>query len=508
MNSMNFNQEWYGSQAKVLTQAPDCIVVDYGCNGRGIVKNYNLFEGIQLCFLDFNTDETMVSKKFNSDIIQITHCRSGRYECEFLNHTVSYLPEGYFGVAGTEYLPISFSFPLKKYIGVSLVIDKQALSDETRKMMKAISIDLDKIGTTLGIEKKWYVNETPPKLQHLFSELYEVDEAESMGYFKIKAIAFASVYALNPDIFVLDEPSSNLDPDAIQELRRLLLLIKAQGKTIIVSEHRLYFLNGIADRIVLMELGKMKKVWTAKEFQQLSSEQIKALGLRSYTPTKLSLSEETPQRNDVPAIEVNELSIGYEKGEAIVEHLNFSVYCGEIVGIVGKNGCGKTTLARTVCGLQKALQGEIFFSGNKTPYNKRIKKAYLVMQDPDYQLFTDSVYQELKLALSDRKEREERMIDDILDELNLSIYKDRHPMSLSGGQKQRTAIGVAALRDSEVIIFDEPTSGLDYKNMESVAKILRTLSQRGKAILVISHDNELLMKVCTRIIRIEGRSSS
>mgnify|MGYP000141841100 FL=1 len=130
------------------------------------------------------------------------------------------------------------------------------------------------------------------------------------------------------------------------------------------------------------------------------------------------------------------------------------------------------------------------------------------MQDPDYQLFTDSVYQELKLALSDRKEREERMIDDILDELNLSIYKDRHPMSLSGGQKQRTAIGVAALRDSEVIIFDEPTSGLDYKNMESVAKILRTLSQRGKAILVISHDNELLMKVCTRIIRIEGRSSS
>lgn len=94
------------------------------------------------------------------------------------------------------------------------------------------------------------------------------------------------------------------------------------------------------------------------------------------------------------------------------------------------------------------------------------------------------------------------------DELNLTIYKERHPMSLSGGQKQRTAIGVAALRDAEVLIFDEPTSGLDYKNMESVAEILSALSKRRKAILVISHDNELLMKICSRVIRVDERTSS
>ena len=112
------------------------------------------------------------------------------------------------------------------------------------------------------------------------------------------------------------------------------------------------------------------------------------------------------------------------------------------------------------------------------------------------------------MALSDQKDKDEKRIDDILDELNLTIYKDRHPMSLSGGQKQRTAIGVASLRDVEVLIFDEPTSGLDYKNMESVAGILSTLSQRGKAILVISHDNELLMKICSRVIRVAERTSS
>ena len=181
---------------------------------------------------------------------------------------------------------------------------------------------------------------------------------------------------------------------------------------------------------------------------------------------------------------------------------------GEIVGVVGKNGCGKSTLARTLCGLQKELYGEVLYRGHKVPTKKRISKAYLVMQDPDYQLFTDSVYQELLLALSGQKDKDEKRIDDILDELNLTIYKERHPMSLSGGQKQRTAIGVAALRDAEVLIFDEPTSGLDYKNMESVAGILGALSQRGKAILVISHDNELLMKICSRVIRVDGTASS
>ena len=90
------------------------------------------------------------------------------------------------------------------------------------------------------------------------------------------------------------------------------------------------------------------------------------------------------------------------------------------------------------------------------------------MQDPDYQLFTDSVYQELLLALSDQKDKDEKRIDDILDELNLTIYKERHPMSLSGGQKQRTAIGVAALRDAEVLIFDEPQAAWTTKTWRAL----------------------------------------
>lgn len=345
-------------------------------------------------------------------------------------------------------------------------------------------------------------------IQELHIENLKSRELFDLSGGQKQTIAFASVYALNPDIYVLDEPSSNLDPEAISELRRLLLLIKAQGKTIIVSEHRLYFLNGIADRIVLMELGKLKHVWTAQEFEKIPNDEYKKLGLRSYFPTRLTLTEHQPMKNETPAISADHLLVGYEKGRAVAQEINFSVYRGEIVGIVGKNGCGKTTLARTLCGLQKELQGEIRYGGVKTSYKKRIKKAYLVMQDPDYQLFTESVYQELQLALSDQKHPDKQQIDDIMKELNLTAYKERHPMSLSGGQKQRTAIGVAALRKCDVLLFDEPTSGLDYKNMESVAGILQKLSKHGKAILVISHDNELLMKICSRIIRIEGAHSS
>ena len=188
MGRTDFNPEWYGAQAKVLTSNEDQMVVDYGCNGRGIVKSYKLFDGIQLCFLDFETDESMKAQKFNPDIIQVTHCQTGRYECEFTNHTVAYLPKGYFSIAATAYLPASFFFPLGKYYGVSLVIDRQALSEETRRIMQTIPINLDKIGATLGLETRWYVSDTPPQLQHLFLELYTAVEAETTGYFKIKAL--------------------------------------------------------------------------------------------------------------------------------------------------------------------------------------------------------------------------------------------------------------------------------------------------------------------------------
>ncbi len=188
MENSGFNQEWYGKQAMIIEQTNDYTIVDYGCKGSGAVINYCLFNGIQISFLDFDTPEIMPSQKFNSDIITISHCRAGRYECEFPNHTMAYLPENYFSVNSTQYLPISFSFPLQKYSGLSLVIDKQALTAGIHRIMDMIPIDLEKIGTTLNLERNWYVSSSPAKLQHLFSELYEAKGIEHVGYFRIKAV--------------------------------------------------------------------------------------------------------------------------------------------------------------------------------------------------------------------------------------------------------------------------------------------------------------------------------
>lgn len=188
MDTLLFNQEWYGARAAVRAQSAERVVVDYGCEGRGVVTSYALFAGVQLCFLDFDTDELFPAQTFSPDIIEITHCRSGRYECEFADHTVAYLPAGCFGVAATEQLPVSFSFPLRSYTGVSLVVDRRAVDEETRRLLQTIPIDLEQLGTALQIDRRWYVRALTPELAQIFPALYADDGAAPMGYLRIKAL--------------------------------------------------------------------------------------------------------------------------------------------------------------------------------------------------------------------------------------------------------------------------------------------------------------------------------
>ena len=196
---------------------------------------------------------------------------------------------------------------------------------------------------------------------------------------------------------------------------------------------------------------------------------------------------------------IEHLSKSFEKKE-VLRDIDFTFDEGKIYGLLGRNGAGKTTLLSILTGLLKQRHGEVRLDGKKLTPRQRRSLSYLVMQDTDYQLFASSVEEELSLGMQeDCKEK----IDAVLNALELSDYRERHPASLSGGQKQRVTIGVAIVKDSLVIYFDEPTSGLDYDSMVRVSKLIEQLSDSGVIVFVVSHDFEFIVRTCTEVVQLD-----
>jgi energy-coupling factor transport system ATP-binding protein len=311
-------------------------------------------------------------------------------------------------------------------------------------------------------------------------------------------IAFASVYAMNPDIYLLDEPSSNLDMTAINELKEHLRLIKSQGKTILIAEHRLYYLMDVADRIVYLDQGKISGIYTPKEFRELSKNQRKKMGLRA-----VDLKEESPDylssKKRAPLLELKNVALYYKK-RTILEHINLSAAPGEIIAVVGHNGAGKTTFSRTLCGLHKEYTGDFLWEHIAQNQKGRLRRSYMVMQDVNYELFAESVEAECSFGI---KNPDERLVERTLDEIGLLSYKERHPNTLSGGQKQRVAVSVSMICGKELLVFDEPTSGLDYDSMAQVSGLIYKLAAMGKMIFIVTHDYEFVCRTCSRVLHID-----
>ena len=276
-------------------------------------------------------------------------------------------------------------------------------------------------------------------------------------------LAVASVYALNPDIFVFDEPSSNLDHRACHELAALMKTLKVREKTIVIAEHRLYYLAELIDRAVYLNGGSILYEWTREEFLALPDTERKALGLRAVCLDALCPEKRETHPACVPILTVSGLSVGYKRGKPVLNDVGFAASPGEVIGIVGENGQGKSTLARTLCGLHKEWRGSVALNDKPLKTKKRAGPFYLVMQESGYQLFTDSVENELRLAKPKKDRPPTDKVNTILGSLSLTALRDRHPMSLSGGEKQRTAIGTAVAHEAAVLIFDEPTSDYSHK---------------------------------------------
>lgn len=323
----------------------------------------------------------------------------------------------------------------------------------------------------------------------LGKEIYPMSSGEK------QKIAVASVSAVNPKIYVFDEPSANLDMFSVEALKTLMHALKENGHTILVAEHRLYYLTDLADRFLYMEDGRLAKEWSRETLLQLSEQERKAMGLRALDlgrietapPVKIGCAE---------TLAVQDVTFSYHK-RLVFENLSFTTYSGDIIAVIGHNGVGKTTLSHILCGLKKEAHGQVLYREKTIARKKRKDVVYFVMQNTDCQLFADSVAEELKL---NGKNTDEEQIEKLLKLYGLYEWRDCHPATLSGGQKQRLTLAVSDQIDAPVLILDEPTSGLDFRNMARISKHLRTLAEEGKTVLIITHDFEFAAMTCNRVL--------
>ena len=292
-------------------------------------------------------------------------------------------------------------------------------------------------------------------------------------------IAIGCSLSLEPEIIILDEPSSNLDFHMTKKLKQLIEKLKTKGYTIIIAEHRMYYIQDLIDRVFVINNGKVIE----KTISDLKSNN--ELPLRSSDIFNLEL-ENISCKNKELLMEIN--NITYKN---ILTNITTTVYKGDVIGLIGKNGVGKTTLLRLLSNIMKPNKGKVV--GKVVPF--------LVMQDMDYQFFTESVESEMKFGSADN---DLEKINSLLMKLGLTEFKDKIPFELSGGQKQRLLIAISALANVNLLMFDEPTSGLDYVNMTKVSSILKDLS-KNSALIVATHDIEFLYKTCNRVVYLDDK---
>lgn len=343
----------------------------------------------------------------------------------------------------------------------------------------------------------------------LSSSIHELSEGQK------QKVGLASILSQGPRALILDEPSANLDPEATEDLARKLAELKARGMAILVVDHRLYWLEGVADRVLVMKKGE---ICAMGNFALLEDEGLRAAcGLRDchVEDVRRLLPENRPPHEGAKesgerGLRVEGLSFAY-KGQAELFHrVSFSLRPG-VTALIGENGAGKTTLARLLTGLNRTREGRFFIDGAGIAPEALLGRVGIVLQNADHQLHMKTVTQELEVCLELARRlsaakgpggEEAFSAEALLDMFGLSSLAGRHPQSLSGGEKQRLVISCAFAKRPDVLILDEPTSGLDGGNMLRIARALELLAERGACVLVITHDLELMKLSCTRALRL------
>jgi energy-coupling factor transporter ATP-binding protein EcfA2 len=376
-------------------------------------------------------------------------------------------------------------------------------------------------------------------LEHLWHGATYLHPADLSGGQK-QRVAIAAFLAMRPDVLILDEPTSDLDPVGKREVIETLVRLRRDYHiTAILVEQDPEILTAFCDHIALLHKGHIEQVAPPATFYKerdllldcgaSAGELARISWHTSYTydgHPPLTLAEgvkafapaitqgrfaEPPQQRPVSAQEAlvtaTNVHYVYEDGTTALKNVDMDLYRGEMLALLGPNGSGKTTFAKILAGIYRATQGRVQILGQDMAARKArhllARSVGYVFQNPDHQLFCRKVKDEIEYGLKnlgmEPAKRRERTRE-TLEAVNLLDYADEDPLFLSKGQRQRLAVAAILAMGPEILIVDEPTTGQDYQSIQSIMHLLRDLQRQQKTILIITHDMTLVAEHCQRVI--------
>lgn len=358
-------------------------------------------------------------------------------------------------------------------------------------------------------------------------------------------VVIASVLAIHPEVLVLDEPTSELDPKGAEEVMSLLERLNDElGITVILTEHRLDRVIHLVDRLIIIHEGEVLDDGNPRRV--LDNNQIEAAGigippvirlvqrLRSHglnvnelpltvkegriilnntiQATKALTFADTKKADSNPIIRINKLWFTYPNKVTALSNVSLDIGEGEFVAIMGRNASGKTTLVKHLNGLLLPTKGKVEVNGIDTRDSSVAQLSLTVgyvFQNPNDHLFADTVDEEIAFALKNQGIDHSEIVsavDQILAKFGLNQYRHYYPRYLSGGEKQRVALASVLVTQPKIIVLDEPTRGMEYWLKKQLMDFLNEYRKQGNTIILVTHDVETVTEYADRVILFsEGR---